>query len=267
MAKQWTDTEGIEFFGRHLVALFVTFQYEGEDKQRFSAFSGTLIQIQNTVFLLTAGHVLRNLEAARANAKVEITSAALADIFGMQRVSDIPIPFDFKNADLLYVDIEEEGLDFGVIPLREYYVGLLAKNGVIALAEQNWIHQSNVNFDAYVMLGLPEEFSSDEIDESGNCMVSPTMFRVHRLDPPPPGTQLTTHPRFVAKLDDENPIKSVVGMSGGPIFGFSLVEPVRYWVVALQSSWNPKTRIVYGCQLPIFASILTKLLKGEAAES
>lgn len=30
------------------------------------------------------------------------------------------------------------------------------------------------------------------------------------------------HPRFVGRIDQENPIQSVVGMSGGPIFGFKI---------------------------------------------
>ena len=72
----------------------------------------------------------------------------------------------------------------------------------------------------------------------------------------------TIYPQFVGQLDRELPIKSVVGMSGGPIFGFRLGERIAYWVVALQSSWNASTRTVYACPLPILASMLTKWSEG-----
>lgn len=262
--KQWSNSDAIAYFCRHLVALCITFQRDGADDTEFAAYSGTLITIENKVFFLTAGHILKDLEEARASAGVEITGAVLADTFALHRISEKPIPFDLNSADLIHIDDEEEGLDFGVIPLSSYYVRLLAKNGMVALEEKNWIHQSNVRFDAHAMLGLPEEFSSKQVDRDGNALVSPTMFRVHRLESPPEGTRKTRHSRFVGQIDKELPIQSVVGMSGGPIFGFNITEKeTRYWIVALQSSWNPKTRIVYGCPLPVLASLLTQAARGE----
>lgn len=262
--KQWSDSEGIAYFCRHLVGLCVTFRRLGKDEVEFAAYAGTLILVENLAFFLTAGHILKDLEIARKSNEVEITSAMLADTFGLHRISDKPIPFDLKNAQLLHIDDEEKGLDFGVIPLGPYYVRLLAKNGVVALEEKNWIHQANVRFDAHIVLGLPEEFSSKQVDSDGNAAVSPTMFRVHRLESAPESSRKTRYPRFVGQIDQENPIKSVVGMSGGPIFGFNIEgKDIRYWVVALQSSWNPKTRIIYGCSLPTLATLLTQAARDE----
>lgn len=168
----------------------------------------------------------------------------LADTFGLHRISDKPIPFDLKNAELLHIDNEDEGLDFGVIPLSPYYVRLLAKNGVAALEKKNWIHQASVRFDAHLMLGLPEEFSSGQVNNDGDAVVSPTMFRVHRLESPPEGAKKTRYRRFVGQIDQENPIKSVVGMSGGPIFGFNcpskFMESKQEWsTVAHFLFWRP----------------------------
>ena len=257
--RQWTDVEGLQFFCRHLVALCVTYQKTDTDSgetPHFAAYSGTLIQIQDTVCFLTAGHVLCNVEDALKSDQVKVGSAVLADTFGLSRVSEHPIPFDLANARLFYVD--EEGLDFGVIALEPYYVRLLSYNGTVALREQNWIYQSTVKFDGYAMLGLPDEFISSRLTSSGEGIVSPTMFRVHRLESPPNDRPPTQHPQFVGRIDQELALKSVKGMSGGPIFGFRLEPEMRYWVVALQSSWVPATRIVYGCALPSLASLLTK---------
>lgn len=254
--QQWSDSEGLQFFCRHLIALCVTYRRKGEDKERFAAYSGTLIQLHNAVFFLTAGHILEDLEGARNSSEVEFKSAVLADTFGHKRITNVPIPFDLKGAKFFHVNDEEEGLDFGVIALTSYYVRLLAANGVVALEEVNWVRQDKVTFDFYAMLGVPEEFVSESVNDAGEGLVCPTMFRVHRLEPPPEDTPITRHTRFVGRIDKELALKSVKGMSGGPIFGFSVGKEIRYWVVALQSTWRPSSRIVYGCSLPALASLM-----------
>jgi hypothetical protein len=259
--RQWNASEGLQYFCRHLVALCVTYRHVGREEERsqFAAYSGTLIQLAGQFHFLTAGHIVRDLEAALQSPAVEIESAVLADIFGLNRVSDQPIPFDLLNARRYYIDDREDGLDFGLISLRPYYVDLLRRNGVIALEEENWARQSGVTFDAYAMLGLPEEFGSARLSHSGDGQVSPTMFRVHRLAAPPPGRAATRYQQFIGQLDRELPIRSIVGMSGGPIFGFrTRGNETRYWVVALQSSWLSDERIVFGCSVPVLASLLTE---------
>lgn len=256
--QQWSDSEGLQFFCRHLIALCVTYRRKGEDNDRFAAYSGTLITLHNTVFFLTAGHILEDLEEARNSTDVEFKSAVLADTFGHRRISNLPIPFDLKGAKFFHVNDEEEGLDFGVIALSPYYVRLLAANGAVALEEVNWARQDRVTFDFYAMLGFPEEFVSETVNDAGEGFVYPTMFRVHRLEPPPEDTPVTRHPRFVGRIDQELPLNSVKGMSGGPIFGFTIGEDIRYWVVALQSTWRPTSRIVYGCSLPVLASLMSR---------
>lgn len=145
-----------------------------------------------------------------------------------------------------------------MIALSPYYVRLLAANGAVALEEVNWARQDRVTFDFYAMLGFPEEFVSETVNDAGEGFVYPTMFRVHRLEPPPEDTPVTRHPRFVGRIDQELPLNSVKGMSGGPIFGFTIGEDIRYWVVALQSTWRPTSRIVYGCSLPVLASLMSR---------
>lgn len=262
--QQWSDSEGLRFFCRHLVALCIT--YEKMDgaaaTPHFAAYSGTLIEIGGQTFLLTAGHILRDLEKARRSAEVRISSAVLADTFGQNPVCTQPIPFDLKSAKVFYIDNEDEGLDFGVIALSAYYVRLLAANKVVALSEKNWLHQHRVEFDGYAMLGLPEEFTSMSAPECG--LVSPTMFRVHRLAEPQEGSRVTRYQRFVGQIDKELPLNSVVGMSGGPIFGFKLEPQIAYWIVALQSTWIRSKRIVYGCSLPTLASLMTEWAKPAA---
>lgn len=256
-----TMPKELEFFCRHLIALCVTYREKNaapEEADRFASFSGTLITIDHGVHFLTAGHVLRHLEEVRSRSDIEITSAVLADTFGLERVCDFPIPFDLNGARFFFIDDDDEGLDFGVMALAPYYVRLLAKNGVVALAEENWVHQPRVTFDFYFMLGFPDEFASKRVPDSGDAVVSPVMFPVRRLVAPPPDRRPTRHPQFVGQLDQELQLQSVKGMSGGPILGFRHdPEGLRFWIVALQSSWDPQRGIVYGCSLPILASMMT----------
>jgi hypothetical protein len=67
----------------------------------------------------------------------------------------------------------------------------------------------------------------------------------------------TVYPRFIGQVGDDLPFKSIEGMSGGPIFGFQSQPRLRYWLVAIQSSWDPQTRTVYGCSLRVLASLMT----------
>ena len=168
----------------------------------------------------------------------------------------LSIPFDLLNEPRFFIDNEQEGLDFGLIALRPYYVALLAKHRIKALFEENWINQHRVEFDAYTMLGLPEEFVKYEQDGSLG-IVFPTMIGVKALDNPLEGTKPTIYPRFVGQLQEGLPLSSIVGMSGGPIFGFRYGPPMAYWVVAIQSSWLRGQRTVFGCPLPVLAELLT----------
>ncbi|MDA9431143.1 hypothetical protein XH88_04925 [Bradyrhizobium sp. CCBAU 51627] len=107
-------------------------------QSRFATCSGTLIVIEGALYFLTAGHVLKSLKELRDSRDITIEGASLADVFGHQRISDTPIPFDFKNAQLCFVDDDELGLDFGIVPIGAHHARLLAKNGVVALSEENW---------------------------------------------------------------------------------------------------------------------------------
>jgi hypothetical protein len=256
----------LEFFCRHLVALCVTYRQVKSGipvgNPSFFACPGVVICIRGFFSFLTAGHALKDLNAHIESGEILVESVVLADTFGPGAIYEKPIPFDLLNEPRFFIDDEKEGLDFGLIALRPYYVTLLAKHGIVALFEENWINQHSVQFDAYTMLGLPEEFVTYEQSNLGGDsamvgMVAPTMIGVKAIDRLPEGTKPTTYPRFIGQLNKNLPLSSIVGMSGGPIFGFRYGPPMTYWVVAIQSSWLPNKGIVFGCPLPVLAGLLT----------
>jgi len=257
----------VEFYCRHLVGLCVTYRHRHEAglRSRFATCSGTLIYVEGALYFLTAGHVLKELQNLRTSEQVEIEDAALADVFGWKRVSEKPIPFDIKSAHLCYIDDDELGLDFGVIPLGPHHARLLAKNGVVALSEINWAHQDGIECDAYVILGFPEEFSSERVSASGDVTVGPTMVPVQRVEPPLEHEVNTTKfPRFVGRLSPKLPLKSLRGMSGGLIIGIQYEPVQRYWVVGLQTSWHRQRRYACGCRLPVLGSLMTTWSREQA---
>jgi hypothetical protein len=178
--------KGLQFLCRHLVGLCVTYRHTNPEEallpSRFTTCSGTLLFIEGVLYFLTAGHVLKSLQELRDNKEVVIENAALADVFGYRRVSDTPIPFDLKNAHLSFIDDEEAGLDFGVVPIGPHHARLLARNRMVALSEQNWNSQHNVEFEGYAMLGFPTELVSERISDFSTVRVEATILSVRRLE-------------------------------------------------------------------------------------
>jgi hypothetical protein len=255
-----STARGLEFLCRHLVGLCVTYRHtaptEAKLRPRFATCSGTLLFVDDALYFLTAGHVLKSLKELRDRKDVVIEGASLADTFGYRRVSDTPIPFDVKGARLLFIDDEEFGLDFGVIPIGPHHISLLAKNGVVALSEENWAKQRGEQFEGYAMLGFPAERVSERISASSMVRIEATIFPITRLEQSPDHRK-TTYPRFIGQVSSGVPLESLEGMSGGMIFGFRTQPQLAYWVVAIQSSWQRQTRTVYGCSLPVLASLMT----------
>lgn len=265
MSDQRSNSEGLRYFCRHLVALCGSYhlaRQESSEAPAFFAYAGTAICINDSYYFLTAGHILENLVKALDRGDLSLHACVLADTFGLEAKTDKPIPFDLRNAPKLY--LYEDGLDFGLIGLSPYYVRLLEATGIKAIFRQNWEHQHTVHFDGYAMLGLPEEFTSSNVSFSdGEVLVhgtvAPTIITLSRLSQPPGDVSPTKYPCFVGQIDPSLEIGSIVGMSGGPVFGFSLGPPIRYWIVAVQSSWLPQRRITFGCPVPVLGELLQEL--------
>jgi hypothetical protein len=247
-----------EVLSRHLVALCLSYEpKDGSYPKRFTAYAGTLLALRSGIYYLTAGHILQEIEEKLLrNEDAFKIHAMLADTFSSHRVTDKPIPFALRSEDLIFYD--RDGFDLGVIPLRPYYAQQLALNGAVAIRESNWQRDLEETFDAYRMLGLPHEFTYDVGIEE--VSVSPTRIAVERLDSPPTGHE-TPYPRFVGKIDlGGSRLKDIVGMSGGPIFGFRF-KPLTYSVVALQSAWLQSEQIVFGCPIAVLAAGLEEIKK------
>jgi hypothetical protein len=120
------------------------------------------------------------------------------------------------------------------------------------MSERNWNRQYEIDFEEAFVLGLPNELMPLA---DGSLQPRPAIIPVTILDDV---EENTIYPRFVGRLFDNVTLESMEGMSGGPIFGVGLSPDGmrRYWVIAIQSSWLPTKRIVFGCPVPVFASLV-----------
>jgi hypothetical protein len=201
-----------------------------------------LISIKHRIFYLTAGHILKNLEAVIESSSLKIERSVLADMFGAAPMTSVPIPFEFLNEPRLYID--HKGYDLGAICLREYYQNLLAANGIVPIEEANWKAAIPQEMDFYVVMGLPEHGTKAELDSNGRLQVQPTIAILNRVNRPVGALEEVDIDRFYGEMLEFPPFCDMKGFSGGPIFGVSTSAPMQYWIIGMQTSWIPQKTIV-----------------------
>jgi len=217
--------------------------------------------------LATAGHVIQELDTLIADPGVHIEGACLLDGWSIGAVNHDPIPFDLVGAPRVFIHDDADGLDFGFIRIRPYYQRLLETNGIEAVDEQRWRNLHQVRFSHYGVLGIPEERVTKNLRTAGgetqvSSTADPFYIPVTWVDDAPDEFLNTTCPRFIGRLPDVLPIESVVGMSGGPIFGFWVENgSTKYCILAIQSAWRKDHRIIFGCLLPYIGALVERELK------
>lgn len=248
------------FLAQHLVALEGSYEYLGSDKRPTGSFghflySGFVMSLRGQWLLVTAGHILQDLQERLEKRQVELLSCYLIDYFGPNAKSHSPIPFTFKAAPNFHVHDEDMGLDFGLIRLSGYYQGLLEKNRIVPFTERDWA-PSETLFNFYMMIGIPESFIDVKPDETHFDVVFRAAIVAVSPENDPPESMQRKFPRFVGRLGNIAPLETMRGMSGAPILGFAKENNgYRYRVVAIQSSWL-KPDLIAGCPVGIFINWL-----------
>jgi hypothetical protein len=254
-----SNDRSLQLLGRHLIAICVTYRRHADSKEsptRFAPFAACIIDVRGQSFILTAGHIVGALIELFDEGINSVLSCVIADTFGDGVTDRHPIPFDFRSADKFFIDDDDIGLDFGLIRLKEYYVRLIRGNNVVPLDENAWKMSSDVKPDHHFVLGLPEDFVTNELKSGEEGSLASVLVRIRKLDPIE-FSSTTEYPRFIGEAA-ATPLSTFRGMSGGPIFAFDSRKLDRYWIVAIQSSWLASRRIVFGCSLPVVGSLIYK---------
>lgn len=249
--------------GRHFVALaciYDTLNRDGSVHRRGTTFySGFIVDFLGKWYWAGAGHCLQQLDRGVDRGELKIVSGSYIDYLGFEAKHFHGYPYTYAPGDGLHLYKRELGIDFALIPLDGLAQANLQANNVVPVVRQNWVHQHRLDFSFYRMLGIPQcRVVTDSIEKNGEMGIGLAMMAIEEIseaDDDHPGM-------FVARIHPDATIETIEGMSGGPIYGFRFDEErnLRYHVVAVQSSWLPKQRVIFACPFAILAERMHQFL-------
>lgn len=235
------------------------------------AVSAFILSIGGHWLLITAGHIIHQLEQRLKQGR-RIVKAHLLDIGSANdRFPMIPLELDLSR--FAFVDDDESALDYAIMPLSPMYRELLIAGGVRPLSESTWLDPPQ-DVDAYMMLGFPKQAKTIDVrGMHGGAKVSldlkTPLLPITRVRNPPDSLRKRSE-RFYASVPigigrlngDEIELSDIDGMSGGPILAIRRdgKNGFRYWILALQSSWDKKQRVLAGCFIQPFAAHVSRLM-------
>jgi hypothetical protein len=272
--QELQDSDVIKLLSRHFVALACAYEFRNADGSmtRHSVpFSGFLLGMHGYFFWVTAGHCLDELEKLHARKDIKILGEAFLDSFGYGAVHKEPPPFRYETGCGYHLDDPQNALDFALIPLNPLLIRAFEANNLVPITRENWVHQQDLTFDFYMMLGIPADSVTSKLHDGGTIttVLSTKMLSIDRIrfedlgDTPSGAEAAPTDAWFIGRLSRQRKTKNIEGMSGGPIYGFRRDRKGRisYHVVALQSRWWDKWGTVFGCSLPGFAELVYQQFK------
>lgn len=275
--KEDDHDAAMAYMSQYFVALMCKCDFArpgGKFVSGYKFFSGFLLELHGMGFWVTAGHCLKDeLDTPISEGKLKVKGGRFLDHFGHQVLHDGGIPFTYEPGCGFYIDDPELSLDFAVIQLNTLQSKAFLANNLKFISRNNWVSQSGLAFKTYKMLGLVDSpmvaVDGDNMTvETKQAMITVTKIAKDELGEPPHNAEPPADDWFFGRVAKASDVKSIVGMSGGPIYGFRYDEQgqLLYHVVALQSHWWDKTRAIFGCPLPLFAEQLHQYVGDYIAE-
>jgi len=254
----------LDAFSRHIISICIHYQLTGMDSPeaplRVQCYPGVLLYYRGTVVLLTAGHALESLDEALRDGSASIESARIIDSFGSTSSYRESIPFDYPNSMRRHINDEQAGVDFGLVEIGSVYLPLLQTQGIQALPESGWADFDSDRFEYYYLVGIPEERVVVHGNRAEKVSLTLALIGLSETDPPPESVK--TYPRLSARVNNKGGLRSLRGMSGGPIYGVIQGERPEYRLAAIQSSWLRSRGIVFGCRIDVIKGIIDQQLEG-----
>lgn len=239
--------------------------------ERFVVTAGFLATYRDVWVLITAGHILEQLEHS-IKAGYKAYQFRIFDSLGPSAEHRAPLPFDYRS-DKTWWENNADGLDFGIVVIPELQA-LLEKNQKQPIDLEADCKDVPDHFDDYAMYGLPTVFEKlDRNGDSWSITYSPTLIHLEDVSTEETPNHLKGKaPRWFLRLPpvDENMplpgeecLHEIDGMSGGPVFGIKKMEngTLRYWTIGIQSAWYPRSRIVAITPLRLLKTLLERYLQ------
>lgn len=262
---------------RHLVSVTATIVVPTgptrHPEEHFVNYSGFVVSYCGVWLLLTAGHVLSDIRHDLRTRRYTFKRCELMDCYGLCATFEYGIPFNISEVKQAIVENDELGFDVGCIPLSPHYRGLLEKNGIEPVAQDQWHSHAELDFDFYGILGFPDELLDRErkITATGQTIsggMRAVLMAADKAEAVPRGKPDPVFPWLAIQLRDKQEISSIRGMSGGPIFGFKHGpdSKILYTIAAIQSCWDKERRIAFGTRLPAVFAYIEASIESDIAE-
>ena len=238
--------------GRHFVTLSCVQRPPGETEEKILVFSGFLVEAGSVWFYVTAGHILRDIQAS-IKAGGEFDVWRLDDQAAGGQFKGVAIPYAFDIGSWLVIEDEEIGLDFGAVELDGIYRMQLEAGGANPIGKVAW-GDHLAEHDHWVLVGIPSE--TVKYDQETIITGRTVMIPLDHADEPEHAGRKAEN-KFYARLKNVGDVKEIDGMSGGPVFALKKIEGEwMYSVIGVQSGWYRTTRTIAVCP---FSSLGTAL--------
>ncbi|MEF9481496.1 hypothetical protein [Ralstonia sp. 1B3] len=216
-----------------------------------------VVKIDEHWFLCTAGHVVNGLKAALASG-ITLTEFSLQDkLAGNDHPFGVPYPFNAE--DWMVIDDDAIGVDFAATQLSALLVDNLRAGGVKAIEETAWGPPPLDLYRPWLLAGIPSEtYSKVGNKHIVKLTIMPLLPSAAPVTSASTNTAAKVFGALVEQPDlDGASVDDIDGMSGAPVFGIKEVDDgLRYWLIGVQSSWYPTSRIVAFCPiLPILDAL------------
>lgn len=244
-----------EAAGKHFV--FLTYYARGpgeEAAERLYHASCFVVAFEGLWWLMTAGHVIKDITDNTAKGVTYSTFRLQDKLAGNNYPLGVPYDFDLREWIVIYADIN--GTDYAIAPLTELIASNLKAGGVEPIRENGWGTMPFDQYSDWLLVGMPDESYRRDGDRHSLALTAiplePTECPPGLLNPPVNKNfgRLIERPEL-----DTASVESVVGMSGGPIFGVKrndASQTAEYWAIGVQSGWLATHRVVAFCPLPAF---------------
>jgi hypothetical protein len=281
----------LKYMARHVVAYSWMDRLESEvgqlnppSAQGFVQ-SGFLVHMGGAYFLATAGHIIEHLEKRLAEHRRVIDRSLLIDQWHIDRDRFAPIPFTLDSllstSSIVKVFDDDAGLDYALIPIRPILATNLLNAGVQPVPDDAW---KNVPNDTTIQLlfgFLAEDNLATVVQTQTGPQLNLSMtMSVFNLEAVPmdevPDCSQKPFRRFHARLhfardmrgNSIKPIKSAVGTSGGPVFGFRREKDGTwlYWILGIQSGCSEPSNIISACPVEVFFAAVARALEQRRQE-
>ena len=253
----WAQDELQERVYRHVLLMLIEFQLADGTTYPCHG-TGFLAKVFDQYVMITAGHVLRQIED-NLKAGYPIIRSSFLD-FGHSNKP--PVRFVYEDAFRTYVDVDQ-GYDAGLVSIPAGIENALIGNGVVPVTLEDSRNVSNSMAHA-VVAGVPQECCRFNIEDD-EIEVVPAMFGLvfQRYEK----SAVDDSPRYIFWIDkdqiivDGYPVADIAGISGGPVLGAWPAGDGYVWLfpIGIQVAWHKPSQECVVIPIKSFYALLERV--------